>query len=303
MPSTRLAQRQTPCWRRLTVADDVAPSRRANKVADWIEVAALARGSSIGSDALHELGASVGYRTADIDVGLTTMSRRSSSMGKAYPFRVANGAAALPDATNRVWTALLLMSSGSPLRRQLSMLEVSILLELVTAEALKSLYGPGTSAMRFGWPSEVGRPQDFPAAIRWLAEQMKVRVGSAYRPPYAKDGGVDVVAWRPFPDGRSGFPVLLAQCTLERDFVHKAGDVDVRVWSGWLALDVDPSTALALPEVVAAGEDWNALAARTVVLDRIRLSSLLAGEEHNFPSLDVLIKWTAEQVEQLKEMA
>jgi len=64
-----------------------------------------------------------------------------------------------------------------------------------------------------------------------------------------------------------------------------------------------PSTALALPEVVAAGEDWNALAARTVVLDRIRLSSLLAGEEHNFPSLDVLIKWTAEQIEHLKEMA
>jgi hypothetical protein len=104
---------------------------------------------------------------------------------------------------------------------------------------------------------------------------MNVRIGTAYRPPYNKDGGVDVVAWRPFPDGRSGFPVVLVQCTLERDYGHKAGDVDRRVWAGWLALDVDPTTALAVPDVVASGEEWNQLAARTVILDRVRLSALI----------------------------
>jgi hypothetical protein len=122
---------------------------------------------------------------------------------------------------------------------------------------------------------------------------MSVRIGNAYRPPYNKDGGVDVVAWRPFPDGRSGFPVLLAQCTLERDYTHKAGDVDTRVWSGWLALDVDPSTALAIPDVVAAGEEWNALAARTIVLDRIRLAALIGVPTDGSPA-DRAFEWAEE---------
>ena len=147
-------------------------------------------------------------------------------------------------------------------------------LERITTVALAELYGPGTEAIRFGWPSDVGRPPEFPDAIRWLAKQMSVPVGGSYRPPHRKDGGVDVVAWRPFPDGRSGFPVLLVQCTLERDYAHKASDIDLRVWSGWLRLDTDPATALAIPEVVPAGEVWNSLAARTIVLDRMRLAAL-----------------------------
>lgn len=133
-----------------------------------------------------------------------------------------------------------------------------------------------------------------------MAGRMNVRIGNSYRPPYNKDGGVDVVAWRPFPDGRSGFPVLLVQCTLERDYAHKAGDVDTRVWSGWLALDVDPSTALAIPEVVAAGEEWNALAARTVVLDRIRLAALI-GVPTDGSSADPAFEWAADVLTDLRD--
>jgi hypothetical protein len=117
-----------------------------------------------------------------------------------------------------------------------------------------------------------------------------------------KDGGVDVVAWRPFPDGRSGFPVLLAQCTLEKDFAHKAADIELRLWSGWLAMDVDPATALAIPDVVPAGEEWNRLAARTVVLDRIRLASLLAGEESPRPRLEAVFRWLEESIRLVGEL-
>ena len=164
-------------------------------------------------------------------------------------------------------------------------------MERITAVALRRLYGEGTRSLRFGWPSDVGRPREFPDAVRWLAQQMGVPPGSAYRPPHRKDGGVDVVSWRPFPDGRSGFPVLLCQCTLEKDYAHKAADIDLRVWSGWLALDTDPATALALSEVVAAGEEWNSLAARTVVLDRIRLAALV-GPPSDHRLLMPALEWT-----------
>lgn len=258
------------------MSDIYAPTKRSNKVADWLEVVALVRGISMGSDALHEAGVELGLKVTDVDVGLNNMARRAAVLGTAYPFTVGSGIAAKAGAEGFPWTSMLLMSAESPARASLDVNEAALQLEKIVCEALKALYGPGTSALRFAWPSDEGRPQEFPDAVRWLAGRMNIPCGSAYRPPYTKDGGVDVVAWRPFPDGRSGFPVMLAQVTIEKDYVHKARDVDIRIWSGWLALDHDPSTALAIPEVVASGEDWRSLAARTVVLDRLRLASLLA---------------------------
>ena len=254
---------------------EYAPTRRASKIADWLEVTALTRGRPLTLTLLEALGTTHGYSAADVALGVNSMTRRRTLLGDAYPFRTAvGGISATSNATHSPWSAMLLMSAESPVRPSLDIAAAAEHLERITTVALAELYGPGTEAIRFGWPSDVGRPPEFPDAIRWLAKQMSVPVGGSYRPPHRKDGGVDVVAWRPFPDGRSGFPVLLVQCTLERDYAHKASDIDLRVWSGWLRLDTDPATALAIPEVVPAGEVWNSLAARTIVLDRMRLAAL-----------------------------
>lgn len=281
------------------MTEPYAPTKRANRVADWIETRCLVSGRALGADALLEAGEEHRYGSADIDLGLRTMARRSVAVGEAYPFRVAGGAAARDLGTRSPWAAMLLMGSESPVRRSLDVAVAAAHLERITAAAARFFLGPDTRSVRFGWPSEDGRPVEFPAAVRWLAGLMKVPVGASYRPPVNKDGGVDVVAWRPFPDGRSGFPVVLIQCTLERSYTHKAADVDRRVWSGWLRLDVDPTTALAVPEVVAAGEDWNALATRTVVLDRIRLASLLPLTSKD-ERLAPVSSWAQEQFAQLR---
>lgn len=274
--------------------------RSGNQVADWLELVALQRGSAVGSDAFHMIGRGVGLGDADISVGFTTMSRRASQLGENYPFRVLNGVAARPNAPSSAWTSLLLLSHGSPARATAPLSAAAVHLEQITASALEGLFGPATEVARFGWPSDEGRPPEFPDAIRWLAATMGAEVGSAYRPPYRKDGGVDVVAWRPFLDNRSGFPVVLAQCTLEQDYVHKAADVDLRVWAGWLRLDVDPMTALAVPTVVPHGEAWNALAARTIILDRPRLVGLLDGQM-NPARMSQVQEWTQRAVSELRE--
>ena len=288
------------CWT-LSAMSELAPlGRSGNQVADWLELVALSRGSAIGSDALHVLGRSVRLAEADISVGLTAMSRRATQIGDGYPFRVSNGIAARANAASSVWTSLLLLSQGSPARANIPLGAAAVHLEQITAAALAGLFGPATQVARFGWPGDEGRPPEFPEAIRWLATKMGADVGSAYRPPYRKDGGVDVVAWRPFLDGRSGFPVVLAQCTLEQDYVHKAADVDLRVWAGWLRLDVDPLTALAVPTVVPHGEAWNALAARTVVLDRPRLIGLLDGQMTP-ARMSQVQDWTQRAVSELRD--
>ena len=274
------------------MSEGYAPTKRANKVADWIELTALGRSASLGGAALQEAGNQHGYKETDISLGINTITRRATLLGDTYPFLTASGGvAAKHNAHEYVWTALLLMSAESPIRTLKLIAEAAEHLERITAAALTTLYGPGTEAIRFGWPSECGRPPEFPDAVRWLAKRMGVPVGAAYRSPYRKDGGVDVVAWRAFPDGRSGFPVLLAQCTLEREYAHKAADIDLTVWSGWLALDSDPATALAVADVVAAGEEWNALAARTIVLDRIRLAAL-TGPPGDHGLLMPVLEWT-----------
>ncbi|WP_315095401.1 hypothetical protein [uncultured Cellulomonas sp.] len=282
------------------MSDAYTPSPRADKIADWLEVAAIREDRGLGAAAQRELAVAAGVREIDLDLGRNTMVRRAAVLGSAYPFRTGSGIAAAPDVADFPWASMLLMSAESPMRLVIDLPRSAAMFEQITACALVHLYGGGTRSVRFGWPSDIGRPREFPDAVRWLAADMGVAIGSSYRPPYAKDGGVDVVAWRPFPDGRSGFPVTLVQCTLERDYAHKAGDVDVRVWAGWLRLDVDPTTALAVPEVVPAGEAWNALAARTVVLDRIRLASLIREETRMGYPLAGVRSWTASTVDAMR---
>lgn len=282
------------------MSEAYAPSPKADKVADWLEVTAIREDRGLGAAPLHALAAAAGVRGADVDLGRHTMARRAALLGDAYPFRTGSGIAALPDAADYAWTSMLLMSADSPVRSGVDVPYAALIHEQITAAALCRLYGSGTRSLRFGWPSDVGRPREFSGAVRWLASEMGVPVGGAYRPPYTKDGGVDVVSWLPFPDGRSGFPVTLVQCTVERDYAHKARDVDVRVWAGWLRLDFDPTTALAVPEVVAAGEAWSALAARTVVLDRIRLAALLGVDTKTATTLAGVREWTATTIGRLR---
>jgi hypothetical protein len=94
--------------------------------------------------------------------------------------------------------------------------------------------------------------------------------------------------------------VMLVQCTVERNYAHKARDIDLPIWSGYLRLDVPPATALAIPEVVPSGEDWNALAARTVILDRTRIVALSGAGPRGRLSAE-LTAWTTQALEKLRQ--
>ena len=174
---------------------------------------------------------------------------------------------------------MLTVATGNPLLEweDKTVAEAAEAFEYLVVAAARELLGSGAQAVRFAFPSAEGRPREFPQAVLWLAGRMGVRIGSAYRPPRRKDGGVDVVAWRPFPDGRPGFPVALVQATLETRFVHKASDVDLKIWTGWLRLDVDPMVVLAIPRTIPNDESWNEASTRAVILERIRIANLLPG--------------------------
>lgn len=280
--------------------DDLTISGRES-IADWIETTVLARRQSawavdsVATTALEELG----LNEASTQGGLLSLSRRQKHLGDDYPFVVDDLAIRRKKhAMSMPYTAFLLLTANGTCRQLVHKTSTSAMeraFEDLVALAMRSMWGRGSFALRFGWPSEEGRPPEFDLAIVWLAKRMGLPIGSGYRPPRRKDGGVDVVAWRPFPDGKSGFPIVLIQCTLQTDITNKAADVDKRLWSSWLVLDVDPVTALAVPEVVPSGEQWNEITLQSMLLDRIRLTGLCGSQDLPL-SIHV---WCADSLESL----
>ncbi|GAB2592226.1 hypothetical protein [Microlunatus antarcticus] len=278
--------------------------RGREHIADWIEVSLLVRGPRpIGLDAL--LGffqKSQGLEPQRLTAGLREMSRRASLLGSRYPFKIHGEYAVRSEnhATGSTYALLTLLSPGNPVREYLGAVPddgSAVHFESVVVDAVKSIWGVNGRALRFGWPSDVGRPPEFDLAIQWLAQQIGVPVGLGYRQPRRKDGGVDVVGWRPFPDRRSGFPVLLVQCTLQENLVAKGLDIDRRLWSSWLAMDVDPETALATPAALTVGPVWDELALKYMVLDRLRLVGLAVEQTTD----EVALGWVRQTVDELHE--
>ncbi len=253
----------------------------SESIADWIELNALSQSDNAsGFDKLrNSVAEELGIPVQRVDVTLNLIKRRSEILGPDYPFEVKLvGMVRRQDWTTLPYSYLLRISSSAEHSFSLSADQNServVNFENLVVFAMQNLLGSGSKALRFGFPSE-DRPVEFPKAIEWLSKRMGIKSGEAYRPPRRKDGGVDVVAWRPFRDRRNGFPVYLVQVTCERNFAHKIYDVDLRLWSGWLNLDADPVSVLAVPTTISPGEEWNEASSRVVVLERIRICELLS---------------------------
>lgn len=280
-----------------------APARQSDEtIADWLETRLTGLGSGgIGAGQARELLVrEAGTTDASAGMALNAMARRRTILGNRYPFSVDGVGVRRTEPGATCYEVLLLLSSPVAHFRGASSSTfeaAAVLFENLVCRALSSLLGPQSVAIRFGWPSAEGRPREFSQAITWLAGRMGTQLGRAYRPPRRKDGGVDVVAWRPFSDGKPGFPIILVQGTLERDFVHKSRDIDRRTWAGWLAFDADPLTALAIPHTVASTEEWREMASNVIVLDRIRLASLLGPPDECPPDASA---WLSDELAALR---
>lgn len=95
---------------------------------------------------------------------------------------------------------------------------------------------------------------------------------SAWVPNAAKDGGLDLVCYRSFDDGKEAQPTFLIQCASGANWRRKVTTPNGVSWKQYLDSAVIPSTAIAAPFVITDDEvRFAGLEGQVTVFDRSRL--------------------------------
>ena len=272
------------------------------RLADWAELQVLYSKAThiswesirteVDVEGLLEGGEEDGSITPDqasqslIADAIREIRRRMDNGGKGYPFRSGQNGLELRQGINRQTPyAFCLMVSdrdywkpGDPSAR---------MFEHLAREALQS-YLKG-SAVRFGAPRDAPEQQII-VALQMLEEQ----TGDPFRGAYPikstdKDLGLDVVGWKDFDDGEISKILVYMQCATGEDWPKKRGDLDLGpggVWNKIMDWTTPPVKAMAIPYVVPPGNEWERVTPGLLLIDRLRISSLLPARALSIEGVD-----------------
>jgi hypothetical protein len=234
---------------------DMPSDQSAVSLADWAEAIVVVEGKRRLSRASLRSRLRASYLDdSEIDVTLDLImqefKRRMRAAGDGYPFALDNTNLKRIRAGDSVYNFLVLVSASTEFRRLKEYDNADRLFDLLVLHALRTQFGPRSQGVRFAYPSSDGRPSGFLDALAWLRGKLGLREGPAYKQSTKKDAGVDVVVWRPFRDGQTGFVSVLAQCTVGLDWPDKARDIVLDLWMGYVDFGTHPLTTLAVPFVV-----------------------------------------------------
>ena|GEM_PF-2155922 len=220
---------------------------------------------------------------AEVELALQEIRRRSESFGRLYPFvEVDRGVMLDRSPTADLYACLMLLSlKNTNLRRVGDYQRSDPLFDSISRLAFRNNLGSTADSLIFGWPPRDDRPAKFSLAVAWVATKIGVALSGATILDIYKDAGVDVIAWKRFPDPRNGFVTLIAQNTVQFDFRNKPRDLMPSLWRKWLALGAEPIAGFAIPFSLPVNDPWWELITTDihVVLDRGRLMHELKDED------------------------
>lgn len=145
------------------------------------------------------------------------------------------------------------------------------LFEQLTTKALERYLG---HAINIGAPRCEGVPKRFVDCLDYIGDVINEPRGRIrlFR-QWAKDEGVDVIAWGPF-DKRPSQVILLVQCAAGTDWRDKTTEISLDVWQEYIDFAVRPTRAFAFPCVCNVNSDWFYLSKQGgILLDRLRIGS------------------------------
>jgi hypothetical protein len=173
------------------------------------------------------------------------------------------------------------------------------LFERMSAEAICRQIGG--QVFVFGWPLLPDVETQIAARIKQVADLLQERFIEA--PPVRyKDRGVDIIAWKAFPepdhtDRRSGQLVVLSQCAAGHNWRDKTRELPIASWTQYIHWATDPIVGFAVPCVID-DELWHEVAREVegLVFDRVRLVNLLPQGVQDGALKAELETWLAEQI-------
>lgn len=252
---------------------------------DWIEACALfGDGEVSGSDVVNTLRANEIYKSQDfawelVNNAFSTIRQRKRVLGDGYPLQVQDQTRIASDArwydvAPYAFCLALSLSKAYPAWSQAFGQDFGPqgkLFEDLVAEAVAVTFN-GWEVHQTGWSAT--EPNRIAEIVRNVAEIIGEATGEVRRwsTRYAKEAGLDLLCFRPFADGRAGFPVMLFQCASGNDWRSKLHEPQIRIWTKIVSFTIDPQKALAMPFALDPEKfSYHANVVNGLLLDRDRL--------------------------------
>lgn len=228
-------------------------------------------------------------RVLELTQGLASelITKRVDQLGDAYPFdRVDNSLHYKAQTDKLPIYELLLGISRAPSLTRGDFVQLPRLFEQLSRLAGMAFLGPSAKGFHTGWP----RPET-PTRFKHTIEQLRADSGSHFSewawqpdgmlpndpvPALIKDGGLDIVAWRPWDDRRGGQLYLLGQCACGLDWPDKTADLNLTRLSDWFRPPrVSPLRSLFTPHYAISELLFEHSPQAGLMFDRARMVHLL----------------------------
>lgn len=335
-----------------------APSQtqRTVKLADWLELMALASDGSQASFGTLERVLNRGgtYETAlvaqddgdqptvsapsvfvdeavesAIESVADELEARAIAAGVAYPFELGAGSITLKGPWGEFVPylfCLCLSYFGDPSQPAISNVEddddelaedeASHLFPRRLFEHLCALAAGnylGGQSIRFGWPRR-GLATRFADAVESLSIE-HLREGKGFSGSSAaadkKDGHLDIVAWKDFPDGAQSKLVIFGQCATNKDPQWEPKVHELRpssFWRTWIAghFTNDIQSAFFIPHRVDTGRWLEHANSAGLLFDRCRIAAFAFSDinisiTHEDEDIANCRAWIGERIDEAKE--
>lgn len=183
-------------------------------------------------------------------------------------------------------------------------MEQGELFELLTKESLRVL-APGWKTYLTGWTRS--QPAKFGEIAKEVARRVSDGVANLelWDTGRVKDLTLDLLFYRPFPDGREGFPYFLIQCASGGNWQGKIKDPDLDVWRDIVRPATFPMRGFAVPFCYSDDEfKRNCVRVTGLFLDRCRLLGVASSDRAwlSEPIAERIVDWMKPRVERLASM-
>jgi hypothetical protein len=213
------------------------------KYADWVEACALFTGDSISKSEVRDhfyeentfQRGNADETVADI---WSELSRRRFLLNSSFPIAIAENriepSVAWQEIPAYSFSLILSYAKTNPEWERHHCCDYVFhgqIFEELSAAALKVKFS-GWEVDTIGWSPD--NPVALRSQISGICTRLEEEVGRAEPDSSDKDGGIDLLCYYPFHDGRGDHPMFFIQCATGRNWVDKRSVNTMNLWTNWI---------------------------------------------------------------------